>query len=278
MEYDHGIRLEAAVAGDGHVYFIDAAHCAGGPGRGGPVADRRDQHDGGQHRDDVPAAAGDRRGGLRSQMRGPPCAETATTKTADVTMDRVNSGLSPLRQWILQQLRIAIPNNQIAFRSNDPKTMGLFEHWTGYTQAKLEKRWKEQGFEKTNTDGCVWTRATDGPVETSCNALVGKVVNKAKDAGFAKGMPPGRKRFGTFDVPGVGFYGKETAKTPGWNWYFLKSSDHHPRPGDIFQVGTRVKPDQSGHGACRLRHHVGRRREPEVGDRRGGPGRPLRGL
>lgn len=165
-------------------------------------------------------------------------------KSANAATDFTNSGLSPLRQWVCQQLAVAIPNNQYVIASNDAKTKEFFKIWTGYTQEDLETKWKAEGFTKTNTNGLVYTRAGGGPVTTSCEAFVGKVVKKIKEAGYAKGMPPGRKPFGTFDLAGIGPTGKGAATTPGWNWYWLKSSDNYPRPGDIFQTGTKVTDDR----------------------------------
>jgi len=80
-------RLDAALAGEGHVFFVDAAHFVFGAFLGGlwsftrsfvraasgrprfhvlgrhPRTDRRDQHRGREHRDDVRTAAKDRRAG-----------------------------------------------------------------------------------------------------------------------------------------------------------------------------------------------------------------------
>jgi hypothetical protein len=169
---------------------------------------------------------------------------TARTNTDDDTIDFVNPYLSPLRQWVCRQLAIAVPNTQYVIASNDAKTQEFFKVWTGYTQKDLEKIWEDQGFKRTNKNGRVYTRDGGGAVTTSCEAFIGKVVNKIKGAGFAKGMPPGRKPFRTLDIAGLGPFGKGAATTPGWNWYWLKSGDKHPRPGDIFLAGTRVAPDR----------------------------------
>ena len=169
---------------------------------------------------------------------------TANTKTTTDDANFVSPYLSPLRQWVCQQLAIAVPNNQYVIVSNAEKTKEFFKVWTGYTQEDLETKWKAEGFTRTNTGGSVYTRKGGGAVTTSCEAFVGKVVKKIKEAGFAKGMPPGRKPFGTFDLAGLGPYGKGAATTPGWTWYWLKSSNNYPRPGDIFQAGTKVAADR----------------------------------
>ena len=170
---------------------------------------------------------------------------TVQTKTkTDEANSYVNADLSPLRQWVCRQLATAVPNNQYVLASNVETTKEFFKIWTGYTQEDLETKWKAEGFTKTNTAGSVYTRKGGGAVTTSCEAFVGKVVKKIKEAGFARGMPAARKPFGTFDLAGLGPYGKGVATTPGWTWYWLKSSNNYPKPGDIFQAGTKVAADR----------------------------------
>ena len=56
----------------------------------------------------------------------------------------------------------------------------------------------------------------------------------------------------SFNLPGNDRNGRE-AKTPpvGWHWYRERSEGKHPRPGDVFQIGTEILPRQWSHA------HVG---------------------
>lgn len=160
-------------------------------------------------------------------------------------IDFVNPYLSPRRQWVCTQLAILLPNNVVTVASNDKKTRIFFEEWTGQSQTNLETTWeKKENFRRAVTDDekkrGVWIRDGGGPVTTSCEGLIGRVVGKLTAAGFGK---PNRGKMTSFNLAGCGANGREPATTVGWHWYRDRTESLHPQPGDLFQIG---KPANTG--------------------------------
>ena len=158
-------------------------------------------------------------------------------------IDFVNPYLSPRRQWICTQLAILLPNNVVTVASNDKKTKIFFEEWTGQSQSSLEDAWENrEGFKRAVTPEekrkGVWIRSGGGPVTTSCEGLIGKVVAKLTAAGYGK---PIRGKMTSFNLAGCD-HGKEPAQaTIGWHWWRDRTEALHPQPGDLFQMGTLIK-------------------------------------
>lgn len=167
-------------------------------------------------------------------------------------LDLVNPYMSPLRQWVCTQMALLAPSPAVVIASHDGRTKHLFKEWTGQTQEKLETAWRNQGFTKTNDPKKgVWTRDGQGPVTTSCEGLIGRLLEKIRDAGFDRNPAADRGRLRSFDLPGLGPTGKEPATTRGWHWFRDRTAAVRPRPGDFFQVGRPW-----GAGAWYF-HHVG---------------------
>ncbi|WP_424812812.1 hypothetical protein [Roseococcus sp. YIM B11640] len=163
-----------------------------------------------------------------------------------VASDFVNPYMSERRKFICYALAMALPNAQMTLASNSPATSGKFREWTGHTQSSLENAWRAEGFTKDEKGS--WTRVGGGAVTTSCEGLVGTVFSKIEAAGFGK-----RKGGATsFSLAGNDKWGREAQTVPvGWHWFRERANGLHPRPGDVFQIGTEVKSRQWRH------HHVG---------------------
>jgi hypothetical protein len=163
--------------------------------------------------------------------------------------DMVNPYDSDLRQWVCTQLANLLPDVTREIRSDRKDTNVLFTEWTGYTQSGLETAWLGNGFIKSVTDidkkVGVWVRISGVATTTCCEAVIGKLVQKIKRAGFPGGKPlKDRGVLGTFNLPGCKSNGMEPATTVGWHWYREKTKDLKPQAGDFFQIGTEVKPGQ----------------------------------
>lgn len=122
--------------------------------------------------------------------------------------------LSPVRKWIQSQLKELLPTNSSVIYSH---TNGaLFEKWTGWTHLGLKEQWASE--------------AGTGAVTTSCNAFLGRVVYRVREAG---GLPLNAP-FPSFHLPKAG----------GSAWHWAGDSTQRPQPGDFFQIGT-PGPDRS---------------------------------
>jgi hypothetical protein len=141
-------------------------------------------------------------------------------------MSEAGTTLSPVRQWVQSQLKQLIPNNEGTIRSD---TNGaLFEKWTGWTNIGLKEQWASE--------------AGTGAVTTSCNAFLGRLVFKIREAG---GLATGAS-FHSFNLPKAG--------GPAWHW--AGDQNQQPQPGDFFQIGT-PGPDLSQADKGGTFKHVG---------------------
>lgn len=114
----------------------------------------------------------------------------------------------------------------------------MFEKWTGYTQAGLEKKWEQEGFVKDPKSGS-WKRSGGGPVTTSCEAFVNKLKQKIRESGFVPNAITKRQLMSTsFNLGGLGPNGMEPSTAAGWHWFREMTDDLRPQPGDMFQVAT----------------------------------------
>jgi hypothetical protein len=115
--------------------------------------------------------------------------------------------LSPLRKWIKKELTALLPSNSSVIYSHT--NAALFEKWTGMTDIGLKTQWALE--------------AGTGAVTTSCNAFLGRLVAKIREAG---GLPINAP-FHSFHLPKAG--------GPAWHW--AGDNSQRPQAGDFFQIG-----------------------------------------
>jgi hypothetical protein len=133
------------------------------------------------------------------------------SKRRSIFMDGENSqpaALSPVRKWIQKKLTDLLPSNSSVIYSHT--NAALFTEWTGMTHMGLKETWALE--------------AGTGATTTSCNAFLGMLVRKIREAG---GLPVDRP-FPSFHLPKAG--------GPAWHWAGDQTQD--PQSGDFFQIGT----------------------------------------
>jgi hypothetical protein len=118
---------------------------------------------------------------------------------------------SDLRIWLNRLLTNLFSQNNGVITSKHHGA--LFTKWTGSSQTSLERTWENE--RKIRATGKF------AGTTTTCNAFLGRVVNKIRLAG---GLPI--KSFSSFDLPKAG----------GPAWYKYPNEKHTPQPGDFFQL------------------------------------------
>jgi hypothetical protein len=134
--------------------------------------------------------------------------------------------LSPVRKWIKWKLTQLLPSNNSVIYSHTNEA--LFKEWTGMTHIGLKEQWASE--------------AGTGAVTTSCNAFLGKVVYRIREAGGLATNAP----FQSFNLPKAG----------GKAWHWIGDPNQRPQPGDMFQIG-KAGPDLSQPEKGGTYKHVG---------------------
>ncbi len=182
--------------------------------------------------------------------------------------------LTPVRKWIINQLTALLPSDTSEVRSD---TNGIsFNEWTRMSQSSLESIWiqedtqrainnivakaqtplrykkgeniavgkamymLEQRREQYKKSAAVTTGAQPFNeasmyravgTTTTCNAFLGVVVSKTLAVG---GLA--NRNFPSFNLPKAG----------GAAWSFYPNPEKSPKPGDFYELGTRIKVGKSG--------------------------------
>jgi hypothetical protein len=134
--------------------------------------------------------------------------------------------LSPVRKWIQKELTELLPSNSSVIYSHN--NAALFTKWTGMTHLGLKETWASE--------------AGTGATTTSCNAFLGRVVSRIREAGGLSASAP----FPSFHLPKAG----------GNAWHWVGDTNQRPQPGDMFQIGT-PGPDLSHSEKGGTFKHVG---------------------